>query len=362
MKKIFCLAFLIFSYSFSLLANQEELAGEPLAAYKSGDIWHFVGYDGKELFSPLELTTVQAYSEGMFCVSRTIGDKEKWGFLDSTGQFAIDPQYDMAFPYSEGLAVVYNYNNSEEFPVLYSIIDKNGKKIFHDTLISALKFNEGLAFVMKKDRSSGYINRKGEFVIQFKEVNGEVFSEGFASVSNNSLNSGFINKKGEQVVDFLYESVGKFSQGLANVFKYQKYGYIDTTGEFKIEPKFDYANPFYEDRAFVGYLYHEDFKTRWAIIDTSGNLITDYIFPQKWDFSEGLAAVRDLKAWGFIDKSGTFAIEPKYFYTASFVKGLAWASQNDNDIKGYINKNEEYIVIIPKCDKIIDLRLNNRMY
>jgi hypothetical protein len=229
-------------------------------------------------------------------------------------------------------------------------------------LTSALPFSEGLAFVMKRDRSSGYINKNGEFVLNFQEYNGEPFSESFASVSNNSLRSGFINRNGEMKIDFLYESVGKFSEGLANVFKGQLYGYVDTSGKFKIQPNFDFANPFKEGRAFVGFLYPEEFVTRWAIIDTAGRFITNYIFPQIWDFSEGMAAVRDNNAWGFIDKSGEFVIPPQYLYTASFVDGLGWASKKEEKIKGFIDKSGEYKVILPQCERIIDLRLNKRMF
>jgi len=46
------------------------------------------------------------FSEGLAAVR--IGDEEtgKWGYIDKTGKFAVNPQFDWALGFSDGLAAV----------------------------------------------------------------------------------------------------------------------------------------------------------------------------------------------------------------------------------------------------------------
>ena len=46
-------------------------------------------------------------------------------------------------------------------------------------------------------------------------------------------------------------------------------------------------------------------------------------YDQAFVFSEGLAAVKLDKKWGFIDKNGTMVIQPQFDETLAFRKGLA---------------------------------------
>ena len=104
------------------------------------------------------------------------------------------------------------------------------------------------------------------------------------------------------------------------------------------------------------------FNTRWGLLDSTGKILVNYIFEQVKDFSDGFAAVRQNKLWGFIDKAGNFVIEPQFTSADSFVGGLAWASDKNNNKQGYINTKGEFILDIPKADKVVDLRLNRRVY
>ncbi len=343
-------------------ASASESFFKPLAVYQNDSLWHFVNYEGNQIFPPQKLQNVFGYNDGMYCVSAMVDGKEKWGYLDSTGKFAIAPKYDKAMLFSEGFAVVYDFSSRLGNQIMISFIDKNGSVINKDDLVDALSFSEGLAFAYTRDGKSGYINKTGEFVIDLKDLVGNRFSEGLSVVTNYDLNAGFIDNTGNVVIPLQYESAKQFSEGFAPVNKNSKYKYINSNGVTVIDGNYDYAHDFKEGRAFIGDLYPKSFMTLWGIIDTGGNLIKDYSYIAVWDFSEGMAAVRDSVAWGFIDKDGKYIIEPVYSFASSFVDGLAWASKKEEGIFGYINKNIEYIIKFNKFEKFIDLRLNKRMY
>ena len=62
-------------------------------------------------------------------------------------------------------------------------------------------------------------------------------------------------------------------------------------------------------------------------------MVIEAVFAQVKDFSDGLAAVRPKKSpgmpynkgdeWGYVDKTGKYAIEPKFNQALSFKNGIA---------------------------------------
>ena len=126
-------------------------------------------------------------------------------------------------------------------------------------------FYEGFAWV-KKDGKWGYINTKGEQIVECEFDDFYDFKEGFASVKKDGK-WGYINTKGEQIVECKFDSVGNFNEGFAAVKKDGKWGYINTKGEQIVECKFDYACNFYEGLAWV----KKDRK--WGYINTKGYFV-----------------------------------------------------------------------------------------
>ena len=123
-------------------------------------------------------------------------------------------------------------------------------------------FSEGFAAV-KKDDKWGYINTKGEQIIECKFDDFDDFNEGFAAVKKDGKWE-YINSKGEQIVECKFDDAWGFNEGLARVQKDGKWGYINTKGEQIIECKFDYADDFKEGFARV----KKDGK--WGYINTKG--------------------------------------------------------------------------------------------
>ena len=92
----------------------------------------------------------------------------------------------------------------------------------------ARDFKEGFAAV-KKDGKWGYINTKGEQIVECKFDGVGDFNEGFAAVKKDGK-WGYINTKGEQIVECKFDGVGDFNEGFAAVEKDGKWGYINTKG------------------------------------------------------------------------------------------------------------------------------------
>ena len=90
---------------------------------------------------------------------------------------------------------------------------------------------------------------------------------------------GFIDTNGNYVVEPQYDEAWPFSEGLAAVYVGEKYGYYDRVGKPLTEPRFTYADEFFEGLALV------EVNGRWGFIDTLGKTIIEPQFEDAERFS-----------------------------------------------------------------------------
>ena len=84
------------------------------------------------------------------------------------------------------------------------------------------------------------------------------------------------------------------------------WGYVTGDGRLAIEPQYDRAYRFVDDRALVRQ------NGRYGFIDPNGTLIIPPTFSEAGAFSGGLAPVRPDSLWGFIDRAGTMIVAPRF--------------------------------------------------
>ena len=115
---------------------------------------------------------VKKESVGLFPVFVQNG---KHGYINKKGDIVINPQFDFALPFSEGLAPV-------KLAEKLGYIDKTGKYVINPQFDEAFGHAEGLAAVYNLGDGWGYINKKGDIVINPQFYFAHPFSEGLASV------------------------------------------------------------------------------------------------------------------------------------------------------------------------------------
>lgn len=94
-----------------------------VAEYGWGRAYGFINTLGEVVIPPLEgITVLGAFHEGL-CVVEVAG---KSGYIDKTGAMAIAPQFDVAYDFKYGVALVSSYADSDEH---WGFIDKTGKVI-----------------------------------------------------------------------------------------------------------------------------------------------------------------------------------------------------------------------------------------
>jgi hypothetical protein len=173
-------------------------------------------------------------------------------------------------------------------------------------------FTNGLALVRTAGENGhwGYIDTSGNFVIKPVYMDATDFSEGLAFVSSVVGEFQAINKRGEEMFTFKASDIFNFYDGLAAFSvdngKEKKYGFINKEGKVQIPPQFYYVSFF-----SGGYCAVMNKENKWAYIDSTGKMVTDYLFKDATPFNNHMAVVEE-QACGVINEQGKYIVPPVY--------------------------------------------------
>lgn len=221
----------------------------------------------------------------------------------------------------------------------YGYINQKGEMVVEPTYNCAKDFSEGLAAVCD-DVGYGFIDTKGDVVIphQFRNVLGP-FKGGIAPITTLDGENGYVNSEGKVFAQGISRiSFAPDSEGLLKYDKDNKFGFIDTNGNVVIEPQFDDISEFSEGLAAV------KLKNSWGYINKSGKMVINCKYEGAMEFKEGLAPIKVFDRWGFIDKTGNPVIKVQYHSASCFSEGLADVAHENTRAHGYINKNGNLVI------------------
>ncbi len=302
-----------------------------------------------------------------------VGVGDKMGYIDGSGIMVIEPLFQRAETFSEGLGRA--GAGESQSSCKWGYIDKTGAWVIEPRFGEGLgAFTEGLALIDEYNADGtpnhGYIDKTGAWAIEPRFDDAEPFSEGLALASGwdaqGNRRYGFIDKTGAWVVQPRFDYARSFSEGLAAVRvpdanDILRWGYIDKTGAWVIQPRLVQAYGFSEGLAFVSDWSISDGYTS-GCVDRTGAWVFKLDSPEElvgWDlhFSEGVASMwvdtkktYTLRKWGYLDKTGAWAIEPRFDFARDFSEGRAVVSldiANDSahpSRVGYIDKTGAWVI------------------
>lgn len=262
MKTLFLTTFLLTLATFHIAAQQVQYLIPP------GD----------------SITSIAPFSEGMAKVEVSF---DKKGFVDTTGKLVIGPMYEDAGSFHDGLASVARTINDT---MLFGFMDKKG------TLVIPFQFEQVKDFscsrsAVKKDGAWQYIDKSGKAI----------------------LNDSFILH--DSTVDPDEINPRQFQNGLLSVKKNGKCGYVDTSGNWKIQPVFIYAKDFSDGVAIAGVNDGPSSDYIQDVIDTGGHIVLKLGVDGVGDFADGMASFENEGTsylWGFINKTGDTVFAPQF--------------------------------------------------
>lgn len=267
-----------------------------------------------------------------------IADGEKFGYADLEGNIVIKPQFDRAYMFRDGVALVGVGTGKD---TRWGYVKEDGTVLSEPTYIEATQFNEGLAWIVKEDGYPIAIDTKGQVQIEAKDARSvRCFSDGLAAfcVEEKPYHYlwGFMNTSGKTVIEPQFKNVGEFSEGLAAVKTELGWNYIDKKGNVVIRnvPN-EIPERFHNGRIVVK---AGDYRVK-GLYDNSGKQVLPFEYIQIIpDGDLFLFTATGIRGW--MDKNGKTVISVEdnvsdnitCFYGAEqalFSKGGKW---------GYINR------------------------
>jgi hypothetical protein len=308
------------------------------------------------------------FSEDLAPFEKKINGRSRWGFIDAVGKIVIDPKFDWAEPFSEGLALVCLGSQDQKC----GYINKENKFVVNPIFDGGERFSEGRAAVFKNGpagRKFGFIDTAGKLVIDYiyEEPVKRHFSDGvFAAQIGKKYF--FIDQSGKKTTAKEFDYLDDISEGLAGFCNNKKCGFVNKFGNAVIAPKYDRVGKFSEGMASVRIGNWTSGK--WGYIDKTGKMVIAPQFAEVNEYAEGYAGVSVggnmyNGNWGFIDKQGKFVINPQFKgWYPSFRHGYApvcanQKSRGDFDKCGIINKNGDFVVAPEFDDGIPSVFIHN---
>ncbi|MDR1119682.1 MAG: WG repeat-containing protein [Dysgonamonadaceae bacterium] len=303
-----------------LLASCGGSGGSDLIPLYDGETYLYFNQKGEVAVRPEKnVKETSAFIEGLALVGVDTDDGIRYGFLNTKGKMAITPQYLHATTFNGGLAWAVEPNGAPK------AINTHGKEVFSmPDAEYVMRFNEGVASFAKvvgDELLFGYVDKKGNVVIEPAYLAADPFSYGLAAVLEQTKEEwGYINHKGEMVIDAQFSSGGMFNkEGYAMVTTSTDLcGVIDKKGAFVVNPK-------YHDVVLDGDLFMVEENGKFSLIDKKGKILIQPEFSELLPFkgnSYTLASI-DGYTYGIIDRKGKFTVNPQFQGGTSFFGKVA---------------------------------------
>ncbi len=295
----------------------------------------FIDASGRVVVKP-QFEEAYPSSEGLAAVG--LG-KEKSGFLDMTGKIVIPLKYNWVSSFSDGLAAVSVKVADGEYQCGY--IDRTGKFVIkpRKEFLRCNDFSQGFAQIDVSDPNIGeitytYINKKGEFAIGGGYARAEPFSDGWALV--NDFSKTFFAGENSKVIDLnplyhpsthskYYHHIGSFSEGLALIcssgsknWGCDSYGFINPQGKIALMLPENLRSVYRLNRPVFwqnGYGLREN---RLIVAELKTVKVKLEFYPNVTQYKNV-----DYYSYGYIDRTGKVVIPPRFHDAADFSDGLA---------------------------------------
>jgi hypothetical protein len=162
-----------------------------------------------------------------------VEQNDEWGYITRSGDLAIEPQFERAYRFFEGRALVRENGT-------YGFIDTSGAYAVPPSYAAAGPFSGGIAPV-RPDSLWGFIDRSGTMVIapQFAMAAHDLVSD------SNFTEMVPFPQRAEPPRFVLPEAVPSyFSENYARVRQDGSWGFLDRRGTLAIPPQFSAAGSF----------------------------------------------------------------------------------------------------------------------
>ncbi|MFA7116660.1 MAG: WG repeat-containing protein [Bacteroidales bacterium] len=257
----------------------------------------------------------------------------KWGYMDLNRTIVIKPEFDEVTDFSKGIARVCKDGK-------WGVINSNRGELFGFIFDEIKPFNDKIALARKGEKYF-YLYQNGEMRKLPSTYEFHSYRFGLARVKDINKNKwGFIDNSGVFVIDTKYDKARDFVYDYALVVKKGKTYKISLKGS-KSSTTSAFEDSIVVNNNFTYFIKHAD--NPFVLINSEG-VCTNQYFSEVTPFSSGIARVRLLDSTLiYINACGTEVLRPSGIDDCgSFHSGLAWVKIEGK--YGFINTQSQIAV------------------
>tara|TARA_B110000503_G_scaffold143666_1_gene246804 strand:- start:14 stop:2128 length:2115 start_codon:yes stop_codon:yes gene_type:complete len=345
------------------LQQDFNLANELFLPFKKNGLWGFMNDSGTIKISA-QFTFVESFSEGLALV----GLEDKLGYIDKLGDVVVPFEFEEAYSFKNGIAIVgknqhfgvinrvnrsvvpFKYDFIEPFhsnialaasELGYGFISSAGKELTSFDFSYATDFYEGYALVTKGGKMA-LLDTSFQVIIAFNYTKLSIPEDSIVIAKGDSL-FGLLNLKGDTVLDFQYKRIDDFSDELALIQKADQYGYVNKYGKISIPIMYTYSLP-----ASIWGKFDKGFarfqrKGKFGVLNTKGQEVSPSIFENLKDYNlKGLFPVKKQEKWGYAN--GELQLKIKYIYNAAEAFQSGCAIVKNDTAFGLIDQSTKWLI------------------
>lgn len=228
---------------------------------------------------------------------QTIERDGLYGFKREDGTVFVEPQYKWVDEFHGNYCIVYSDDTH------CGLIDRSGRVVVPPIFQSVIYPSDGMIRIQQNNRF-GFFDTIGHQRIPCKYRTASGFSEGLAVVNVDidsfEVRYGYINKQDSMVIPPIYEYAATFEEGYAVAVAYDRRGMIDHQNREVLPFKYLDISPMHDGNFFA----IDPLTERAALFDNHFQRLTDFVYDQISNYSEGIYVVHRDGGFTFLDQKG----------------------------------------------------------
>ena len=278
-----------------------------------------------------------------------VSDSDLWGMVGVGGEILFENEFEeMPSIAVNGVFSVLNSDNLIE----YFIAGKTPKQIGQASYLDGGYYTEGLIPVTDLNHQISFIKKDGSTAFKLDKIKGKkvicvapFFSDGLMAVCTEDNKWGYINTKGEVVIEPIYSLANEFNEGYAVVatHKPKQSSYLVEETAHVIDKKGNkiITLPISKhDFAMEKFIFDECINWNHTMFNINGQTLFSNPNIFVFNYQDGYAPFVEVetdeniyqgKRFGIIDKKGNFITRAKYDGISRIVDNRFWAKQQTSN-------------------------------
>ncbi|ARK32297.1 WG repeat-containing protein [Halalkalibacter krulwichiae] len=238
-----------------------------------------------------------------------VTDDEGFSVINEQGQVLTKKTYGLINPYQEGRAI---FAETRDDQFLYGYLDEDGNEHIPLQFELAYDFSDGKALVKIKENEFALINRDGHIVQSYPYASMMSYSEGLIAFAKTYQdNWGYVDEQGTVMIEpqFTYALPFQNERAIVNAAEGidNQYGLINRDASYILPPTYQDMTQLGNGRVAVGRAFDPERPftgSRYGIATTDGSVLTDFLYDQVAEYKNGLSSTTAGQFTFFINESG----------------------------------------------------------